>query len=219
MYLDNHKVSLRPSGMSVLLETDFGLTLQYDWEQYLMVMVPDSFKGKTCGLCGNFNGRDGDDLLLPNGNPADSVSAMGKSWRVTGVAGDGTCQDDCDAECKLCEQESLQAQKTEKVFCQGLTRLMQGPLNDCAAVIEPKVYTENCLYDVCMGKGMKNFLCDTLKVFTDACQRAGFKVQNWRAVVGCRKFTNNICSECMLSDAIMSRKLYIQLSFWYLLNL
>ena len=187
MILGNDKVRLIPSGMSVLLETDFGLTVQYDWEQYLVVMVPDSFKGKTCGLCGNFNGRDDDDLVLPDGSPAASVSVLGKSWRVADAAGDATCRDECDGECGQCEGSFLE-RIAGKVFCQGLTRLMEGPLNNCAAVIEPKVYTENCLYDVCMGKGMKKFMCDTLQVFTDACQRAGFKVQSWRAVVGCSKY-------------------------------
>ncbi|KAL2080138.1 hypothetical protein ACEWY4_023931 [Coilia grayii] len=185
MHLEEGRVSLLPSGMSVLLKTDFDLTVQYDWDQYLVVMVPERFRGKTCGLCGNFNGKDNDDLLLPNGSPAGSVSALGKSWRVPGVAGADTCRDECNGECDHCDRGSFLEHLAGKVFCGGLTTLMDGPLNECGAVIKPQVYKANCLYDVCMGKGMKHFLCDILQVFTDACQRAGFKVQNWREVVGC----------------------------------
>ena len=186
MILGNDKVRLIPSGMSVLLETDFGLTVQYDWEQYLVVMVPDSFKGKTCGLCGNFNGRDDDDLALPNGSPAASVSVLGKSWRVSGVAADATCRDECDGECGKCEGSFLE-RLAGKVFCGLLAQVMNGPLRECSAVIPKNIYHDYCMYDVCMGKGMKKFLCDTLHVYTDACQRANFQVLNWRGLAGCRK--------------------------------
>ncbi|KAL2080137.1 hypothetical protein ACEWY4_023930 [Coilia grayii] len=178
------RVALVPSGMSVLLLTDFGLEVQYDWEQYLVVMLPDSLKGKTCGLCGNFNGQDQDDLLLPNGSPANSVTELGKGWKVPGAAGNANCRDECDGHCEKCESSYL-GHIANKVFCGLLTEVMNGPLRECSAVIPKNIYHDYCMYDVCMGKGMKNFLCDTLHVYTDACQRAGFKVFNWRGLAGC----------------------------------
>lgn len=187
MYLGDGRVSVVPSGMSVLLETDFGLTVQYNWEQYLVIIVPDSFKGKTCGLCGNFNGNGNDDLLLPNGSPASSLAALSKSWRVPGVSGDIACRGECDGQCGKCEQGSFLEHLAGKVFCRLMTEVMNGPLRECSAVIPKNIYNDYCIYDVCMGKGMKNFLCNTLQVYTDACQRAGFKVLNWRGLAGCRK--------------------------------
>lgn len=173
--------------MSVLLTTDFGLSVQYDWEQFLVIMVPDNFKGKTCGLCGNFNDNGSDELLLPNGSPTTSISELGKSWKVSGKADENTCLNECNGQCGQCEKGSFLGHLTGKVFCQVMTQVMNGPLRECSAIIPKNIYQEYCNFDLCMGKSMKKFLCDTLHVFTDACQRAGFKVLDWTALAGCRK--------------------------------
>lgn len=186
--LDNGKVRLSYSGLTVVLETDFGLRVQYNWGQYLVVSVPRSFMGKVCGLCGNFNGDDKDDLTSPAGTSVGSVAELGKSWRVPGVDAGTHCQDGCMGRCAVCKSDKRLHDWKGELFCKVLIKLFTGPLKECAAVIEPTVYRENCLQDVCMGKGMKKFLCDTLQVYTDACQQAGFMVSNWRGIVGCCKY-------------------------------
>merc|ERR1712168_912353 len=93
--LDNGKVRLFQSGLSVIMETELGLTVQYDWEQHLVINLPGSFAGKVCGLCGNFNGKAEDDMTTPSGSVASSTVAFGKSWRVPHVAEDAHCSDDC----------------------------------------------------------------------------------------------------------------------------
>ena len=80
----------------------------------------------------------------------------------------------------------------DKVFCGTLSLIMEGPFKDCKAVIEPKVYRENCMFDVCMGEGMKNFLCNTLQVYSDACQREGVKIHDWRRIAHCRELLTHI---------------------------
>ncbi|XP_063040860.1 IgGFc-binding protein-like isoform X2 [Engraulis encrasicolus] len=181
---DLFRVVLLQSGMSVQLVTDFGLEVLYDWKQYLVVMLPESMRDKTCGLCGNFNSKGQDDLLLPNGSPAGSISELGNAWKVRGAAGDANCGDMCDGHCEKCQSSAI-GHLANKVFCNLMTDLMNGPLKECSAIIPKKVYHDYCMYDVCMGKGMKNFLCDTLQVYSDACQRAGFRVFNWRSLAGC----------------------------------
>lgn len=49
---------------------------------HLEVSVPGSYKGNTCGLCGNFNKYPQDDLKLPTGQLTPSESEFGNSWRV-----------------------------------------------------------------------------------------------------------------------------------------
>ncbi|XP_062342475.1 IgGFc-binding protein-like [Osmerus eperlanus] len=182
--LNNGKLKIYQSGLSFVLETDFGLTVQYDWQQHLVVTVPGSFAGRTCGLCGNFNGKNEDDLTLPDGSPANNPTALGKSWRVPGLADDAYCRDECVGQCDQCNNGFL-AHIADKVFCGTLSLIMEGPFKDCKAVIEPKAYRENCMFDVCMGEGMKNFLCDTLQVYSDACQREGVKIHDWRHIAHC----------------------------------
>lgn len=183
--LGNGKVKLSQSGLSVIVETDFGLTVQYDWKEYLFITVPGSFSGKVCGLCGNFNSKKEDDLMTPAGSQASSVVALGKSWRVPNVTDDAQCQDQCSGQCETCDNDSFFHSWSTRAFCSLLTSAMDGPLSDCNAVIDPKIFHEICLFDMCMGEGWKNFLCNTLQVYADACQRAGIKIHDWRSFAHC----------------------------------
>lgn len=186
--LKNGKLKVYPSGLSVFVETDFGLTVQYDWKESLLITVSDKLSGKVCGMCGNFNDNKDDDMVTPSGSKASNVAAFGKSWRVPGVPEDAQCQDECYGQCEICDN-GFSSSIMENMFCGLLTDIMDGPLSDCKAVLPPKVFRDMCLYDVCMGEGMKNFLCTTLQVYADACQRAGIKIQNWRAMARCREYS------------------------------
>nr|XP_046274208.1 IgGFc-binding protein-like [Scatophagus argus] len=183
--LGNGKVKLSQSGLSVIVETDFGVTVQYDWKEYIVIIVPGSFSGKVCGLCGNFNSKKEDDFMTPNGSQASTVEAVGKSWKVPNMSDDAQCQDECLGKCETCNNDSFFDSLTDRMFCGLLTHIMDGPLSDCNAVIDPKVFHEMCLYDVCVGEGMKNFLCNTLQVYADACQRAGIRIDDWRHFAHC----------------------------------
>ncbi|XP_066531571.1 IgGFc-binding protein-like [Hoplias malabaricus] len=185
IYLANGKVTLKQSGLSVVLETDFGLSVQYNWEHYLMIKIPDSFMGKTCGMCGNFNGKKNDDRTTPSGSLASNIRALGNSWRVPGLKGDAYCTDDCVDKCEKCEGEPWYDRLEAETFCHLVTVLTDGPLRECKTLIDPLNFYKNCLNDYCMGKGLKNFLCKTVQIYTDACQRAHIKVHDWRHLIGC----------------------------------
>eukprot|EP00063_Salmo_salar_P022787 XP_013997622.1 PREDICTED: IgGFc-binding protein-like [Salmo salar] len=184
--LDNGKLKLSQSGFSVVLETDFGLMVQYDWLKYLVVTMPRSLAGKVCGMCGNFNGKQDDDLTTPSGSLASNVVALGKSWRVSDKGGDAYCGDECTGQCENCESGLVKHLERE-IFCNFITDIMNGPFRNCHAVIDYKIFHENCMYDLCRGEIMKTYMCDTLQVYTDACQRAGIRVYNWRGIAHCPK--------------------------------
>uniref|UniRef100_A0A8B9KF75 VWFD domain-containing protein n=1 Tax=Astyanax mexicanus TaxID=7994 RepID=A0A8B9KF75_ASTMX len=183
--LDNGKVTLQQSGRSVIVETDFGLSVQYNWDQYLVIKIPDTFMGRMCGMCGNFNGQKNDDLTTPTGSAASNISALGASWKVPGLPQDVQCTDICEGQCNSCEGEPWYDRLEAEAFCHLFTLLTDGPLRDCKTLIDPKVLYENCLTDYCMGKGVKNFLCKTAELYADACQRAGVHVYSWRNLIGC----------------------------------
>ncbi|XP_031442533.1 IgGFc-binding protein-like [Clupea harengus] len=124
------QLNLVQSGLSVILWTDFGLTVQYDWEEYVKITVPSSFMGKVCGMCGNFDGQKDNDLIKQGGLK----------------------------------------------------------FKNCHAVIEPHVFFDMCKFDYCRGGEMKDYICDMLQVYTDACQRAGVEVHDWRRIARCRYF-------------------------------
>ncbi|KAG5855800.1 hypothetical protein ANANG_G00000440 [Anguilla anguilla] len=80
--LKQDKLKLFQRGQSVVIETEFGLTVQYDWESYIVVTLSGAFAGKVCGMCGNFNGNPNDDFATPSGSQAPNAVDFGRSWKV-----------------------------------------------------------------------------------------------------------------------------------------
>ncbi|KAK3525341.1 hypothetical protein QTP86_030053, partial [Hemibagrus guttatus] len=183
--LNNGRVKIKASSLTVTMQTDFGLSVQYDWDQYLVVTVPESFKGKMCGMCGNFNGKKEDDLTTPSGSVAGSIPDLGKSWRATGMPGEAFCHDSCPGQCQSCEGVSWFTRMNAKISCSIVTYLTKGPFQSCKSVIDPNVFYENCLFDYCAGKDISNFLCQTAEIYTDACRQAGVHVYDWRGFLKC----------------------------------
>ncbi|XP_031441897.1 alpha-tectorin-like [Clupea harengus] len=175
-------VKLMQSGLSVVMWVDFGMTVQYDWQEYVSVTMPSGFMGKVCGLCGNFNMNKDDDLAMSNGTLVKSVTEMGQSWRVQGVKGEDFCTDECTGECAEC---SFGKRLAADMFCGMMTPILDLQFRDCHALIDPSIFFDMCKFDHCRGGGLKDYLCRILQVYTDACQRAGMKVHDWRHLARC----------------------------------
>ncbi|MEQ2157424.1 hypothetical protein GOODEAATRI_001703 [Goodea atripinnis] len=181
--LNNSKLNLFQCGRSAVIESDFGLTVRYDWDHNLVVTLSNTFAGKTCGLCGNFNGIPTDDFTTPTGTQESGVVAFGSSWKVPGFGDEPNCRDDCVGGCDSCNSH-LMTKYGHDLFC-GLITKEKGPFTSCHPVIDPQAYLENCKYDLCMGGGLQQFLCKTLETYTQACQDAGIQVQDWRKMAKC----------------------------------
>jgi len=94
--LEARKIQISQNDGRTILQTDFGLQVTYDEDWAVMVAVPSSYFGVTCGLCGNFNEDTEDETTLPDGTQASSVEDWAESWR------DPSCPADCGG------QETLQ---------------------------------------------------------------------------------------------------------------
>ncbi|XP_054904027.1 IgGFc-binding protein [Poeciliopsis prolifica] len=181
--LNNNKLNLFQCGRSAVIETDFGLSVRYDWDHNLVVSLSSSFAGKTCGLCGNFNGNPADDFITPSGTQAGGAVAFGSNWKVPGLEPDPKCIDDCVGGCDTCSS-SLMNKYGSNSYC-GLIEKENGPFNKCHPVIDLQAYLENCKFDLCMGGGLHQFLCKALEAYTEACQDAGIQVEDWRKMANC----------------------------------
>ncbi|XP_070702064.1 IgGFc-binding protein-like [Pempheris klunzingeri] len=176
--LNNGQVKLFQRGLYVIVETDFGLTVKYDWNQYLVITVPSSYAANMCGLCGNFNNKKEDDLTMPSGSMAGSVAALGKSWRVLGAADDAFCHNGCVGQCENCPVSEVQ--KLEKqIFCSALIKNF-AELLGCQPQIDGDVFQSSCMLTLCAGETVETYLTNTLQGFADICQRSGVKVPDWR---------------------------------------
>ncbi|XP_061222414.1 IgGFc-binding protein-like [Neopsephotus bourkii] len=95
--LEAGKIRISRNEGRPMLQTAFGLQVTYDEDWAIMVAVPSSYFGATCGLCGNFNEDPEDEMRLPDGTQAATMGDWAESWR------EAPCQEDCGG------QEMLQA--------------------------------------------------------------------------------------------------------------
>ncbi|OCT71128.1 IgGFc-binding protein [Xenopus laevis] len=180
--LQDGNLKLYQSGSLLVLDTDFGLRTFYDWNMLFKIYLPSSYSENVCGLCGNFNDIPGDDLLSEDRVSLDPIE-YAKLWKVQSSSS-STCWDDCHGPCKKCSPSDKQ--KYGDVSLCGLIALREdGPFRLCHATIEPRIYLDNCIYDLCLNDGFQQILCQTLKTYSDTCRRENIEVFEWRNATGC----------------------------------
>lgn len=171
-------------GNRYVIETDFELTVTYDLVYHATVSVPGNYKGKVCGLCGNFNGNKKDDFRNRKGAIVKNANAFGASWKVNipGVA----CNNGCTGKnCGGCKPQP-RALFSKSIYC-GAMRAREGPFNICHSKVDPKLFFDDCVFDVCASNGEGSVLCDSLDAYAFSCHKAGVDVKNWRTKSFCRK--------------------------------
>ncbi|KAG7278200.1 hypothetical protein CRUP_002162 [Coryphaenoides rupestris] len=127
--LNGTKLQLYTIGWFVVLETDFGLKVYYDWNSVAFVEVPSTYKGSMIGLCGNYNLNPKDDMQLKDGKEAATAEELGQSWKVASTPG---CVDGCTGPCPGCTATQKDQYKCN-TFC-GLISDPAGPFRDCHSV-------------------------------------------------------------------------------------
>ncbi|MBN3272390.1 FCGBP protein, partial [Polyodon spathula] len=180
--LSNGKVKIYKIGMNAVVQTDFGLRLTFDWSSSVTVTVPSEYSGSLCGLCGNYNGDPADDLMGKNGQTDLSPDAFGERWKTGDVPG---CVDRCQGSCSECSEKEKWAYAGSS-FCGRITD-PRGPFRDCLGVVDPKRFFENCVYDVCMYKGLQSVLCQSIASYVTTCQEVGANIYSWRSKGFCGK--------------------------------
>ncbi|XP_069598457.1 IgGFc-binding protein-like [Ranitomeya imitator] len=182
--LEGGKIRCYQHGMRVLIDTDFGVQVNYDLVYNVIVTVPGNYKEQLGGLCGNYNGDRRDEFLLPDKKLVSDVTVFGASWKVPipGVS----CDDGCGGSgkpCPTCDDRKKEIFKTDN-YC-GFLKKAGGPLSACYATINPDTFFNNCVYDLCAATGDGKILCDSIHSYVAACQAAGVTVQPWRTDAFC----------------------------------
>ncbi|KAK2820377.1 hypothetical protein Q5P01_023336 [Channa striata] len=176
--LNGSHVSIYASGPRVFVNADFGLSVTYDGSSTVFVSVPGNYRGKTCGLCGNFNGNPSDDFRTPSGTIVTSLDEFGTAWKV---AGNYTCSDGCGSSCPQCTNEEPARAQCEVI------QAADGPFSFCHETVDPAPYFNDCVFDVCVsGNGGQDLLCRAIQAYASACQSANVPIYPWRQNTTCR---------------------------------
>ena len=178
-------VSIQRYKDGVVMTTDVGLTVKYDCVYNVYITVTDKYRGKTRGICGNFNGNK-NDLLKPDNTVTGNEQEFANSWKV-----DRSCPN-APPRPNPCTSVGAHVHKA-KAEC-GLMR--KSPFSACHNHVKvDSGYIQNCEYDVCACKSNHvSCLCEAYKEYATDCGYAGVNIQ-WQHLANfreCSKFDEYI---------------------------
>lgn len=172
--MEDGKVQISTRNSQPIIETEFGLRVTYDSDWAIIVTVPSSYYGVTCGLCGNFNEDPDDDMTDLDGTEASSIKDWASNWKVQDE--DPACSDSCQGQKEL--------YRTEK-YCGIISKVSGGPLGTCHPTVSPVAYFNNCIHGMCVYRGDKDVLCQMVGAYATACEEQGITADGWRTLSGC----------------------------------
>ncbi|ELT97988.1 hypothetical protein CAPTEDRAFT_227119 [Capitella teleta] len=195
---DNLYVHERPN--YIYIETLYGVQVMWDRVQSVRVTVDVEYMGEMCGLCGNYNGDDTDDMVVgPNDNlcpmnlPTDlnlgDLIDDPAKWTTTWLYEVGT-----DADCILtCTNQTLipdctEADKVEaEAACSPLID-PKGALKECINNLPEGTtapFLESCVFDLCTEDDDTNLLCSHASELANDCEVLYNMSVNWRSAEFC----------------------------------
>uniref|UniRef100_H2Z9B9 VWFD domain-containing protein n=1 Tax=Ciona savignyi TaxID=51511 RepID=H2Z9B9_CIOSA len=165
---------VRLSSMMVELKTSSGMQVDWDGEMRLYVKLDPSWRNKVCGLCGNFNGKAGDDMRTPKNSVETNPLTFANSWKVTSqCAAVPSLPDSCSAnEGKIAEANELCDVIKSDVF------------KACHPVVDYARNYAMCRSDVCGCTSGQSCTCSSLSDYARKCQEKGVTI-DWRSNSTC----------------------------------
>ncbi|XP_030646283.1 von Willebrand factor [Chanos chanos] len=150
----------------------YGDDLQLDWDgrgRVLLKLHP-VYSGKTCGMCGNYNGNQGDDFLTPGGLVETRVEGFGNSWKMNA---------ECDNVHRQHTDPCSLNPKRVRFAEEACAVLLSVKFEPCHYEVNPSAYVKNCRYDVCSCADGQQCLCVAISSYAAACTAKGVLI-NWR---------------------------------------
>ncbi|XP_013925027.1 PREDICTED: alpha-tectorin [Thamnophis sirtalis] len=176
--LGQGKVNIFTFGFHIVIETDFGLKVVYDWRTFLSITIPRSLQNSTYGLCGRYNGNPEDDLQTSGGLVVSSINEFGHSWAKR----DPFCQAGCGDRCPTCRK--VEGFWKPQQLC-SLIPSKSGVFSRCHSKVNPAFFYKNCLFDTCIDGGAVQTACSWLQNYASTCQTQGIAVTGWRNFTSC----------------------------------
>ncbi|KAG9490463.1 hypothetical protein GDO78_006026, partial [Eleutherodactylus coqui] len=172
------------SSMFVQLKTKFGIRIQFaKGGDRLYIQASSSWKRRTLGLCGTFNGNLRDDFLSPAGMIEGTPQLHANAWKISSACLTPVnipVIDPCDTNLQNVGYAT---------HCDVINQELFAP---CHAYVSPGLYYQLCRFDAC--KCGSNCLCNALAHYAYICNKHGVSI-NFRSQVS---FCGVICRYGMM---------------------
>ncbi|KAK9536794.1 hypothetical protein VZT92_006555 [Zoarces viviparus] len=204
------KVNIVTYGMQLILETDFGLKVAFDWNTLLLLTLPRDLYSACCGLC--------------QGMPLSPPTLTTTDWGMAWAERDTFCQVGCGDSCPRCGLGETSAANDSPlmvadantngdtdngenevdtgirfhignglyVFVEPEAVRLCGQIVDrggafarCHSKVTPAFFYQSCLQDTCLDQGAQDTVCNWLQMYASTCQTQGVPVTGWRSDTPC----------------------------------
>ncbi|XP_066438472.1 mucin-5AC-like [Eleutherodactylus coqui] len=162
---------VRQMGLYMVIETAISLVVMWDRKTTIYVKIDPKFKGKLCGLCGNFDGDTSNDHITRSQSVVGDVVEFGNSWKAS-----PKCPDAVEVK-DTCGSNSYRKAWSQK----QCNILASGVFASCHPVVDYKPFMEDCVSDACAcdAGGDCDCFCTVVAAYAQACSEAGQCIK-WR---------------------------------------
>ncbi|XP_044042781.1 mucin-5B-like isoform X2 [Siniperca chuatsi] len=149
-----------------------GITLIWDKHTRITIELQANWRNQVCGLCGNFDSNEMNDLQISGSAVVSSPMVFGNSWK----AATPPCSD-VTTEIFPCERNSYCS-----AWAQRRCMILTGDtFKDCHLKVDPEPYYHACVQESCSCEFEGKFLgfCTAVAAYAEACSDQDVCV-NWR---------------------------------------
>uniref|UniRef100_A0A4X2KA21 VWFD domain-containing protein n=1 Tax=Vombatus ursinus TaxID=29139 RepID=A0A4X2KA21_VOMUR len=176
-------------GIYMVLETQAGMVLMWDRKTSIFIKLDQHYKGKVCGLCGNYDGNSMNDFTTRSLSVVGDVQEFGNSWKSSPSCPDAVpTRDPCTAN----PYRKAWAQKQCSIINSAVFAA-------CRSQVDSTKYYEACVLDACAcdSGGDCECFCTAVAAYAQACNDVGVCV-SWRKPDICPMFCDfyNPHGEC-----------------------
>ncbi|KAM5316256.1 mucin-5B isoform 2-T2 [Glossophaga mutica] len=180
---------IRYMGTHLAIETRSGLVVSWDRKTSVFIRLHQDYKGRVCGLCGNFDDNALNDFTTRSQSVVGDALEFGNSWKSSPSCPDAPApRDPCTAN----PYRKSWAQKQ-------CSLLNSATFQACHSQVDPTKYYEACVSDACAcdSGGDCECFCTAVAAYAQACREVGVCV-SWRTPDVCPLFCDyyNPHGEC-----------------------
>uniref|UniRef100_A0A8D0GJN2 VWFD domain-containing protein n=1 Tax=Sphenodon punctatus TaxID=8508 RepID=A0A8D0GJN2_SPHPU len=161
----------RNVGLYLVIEVSNGVMIIWDKKTTVFIKLTPDYKGKICGLCGNFDDKANNDFTARNQLLVSSALEFGNSWKLS-----ASCPD-VEVDYEPCEQNPHRRSWSEKQC--GLIK--SEVFSICHSKVDPTPFYDACVHDACScdSGGDCECFCSAVAAYAQECTKSEACVK-WR---------------------------------------
>ncbi|XP_053112188.1 mucin-19 [Hemicordylus capensis] len=186
---DKQPYSVHTVGLYLIIKFMHGITLIWDKNTRVSVIMEPNLNRQICGLCGNKNGNLQDEFTTRQGTLAAGPVEFGNSWKISPACSDTVAESfPCDANA-YCKDLALRKCEIIRDF----------RFRSCHSKVDPTPYHKACIEEscACTMEGKYLGFCTAVSMYAEACVAVGVCI-HWRTPELCPVFCDyyNAPGEC-----------------------